>query len=376
MFDHLIEEQVKRLIAQHTVLVRGISTGVGLTIPGRLFRPGLSKVLYSWHIPYATDDLDTIVKCPECKSVSARVAIKAAESLAISQEGDLAIAITGAVQTSRERKGADQVFIAARAIIDGKHIAKLHRVVFEKQGWTRETQEDFIVFCALNLIHSFTHSQYLTFDEKLPGKVWSLDFTDNGLGGLRITYPVYSHFPSSGTNYVQTYSDKLRVASNFKANEVAIIPLSGNPVHEGHLRMAQVMTDLGYYPIFQFERNHPDKGVLTPAEADERALQLFGRAHVEITNGLALLCDKWRFRAGSAFAIGADTFIRIQDPKYGVATDDVLQSIVDNDIKLFIFERDGLKIEAPSLIRNRVVFVGGLPQESSTRIRETFSLGA
>ena len=96
------------------------------------------------------------------------------------------------------------------------------------------------------------------------------------------------------------------------------ILLSGsfNPLHEGHLGMAQAATDLLGQPAgFELSAFNVDKPPLMPDVVLERLAQFAGRYTVFASNAPTFI-EKARLYRGVTFVVGYDTAVRILHPRY------------------------------------------------------------
>jgi Cytidylyltransferase-like len=96
----------------------------------------------------------------------------------------------------------------------------------------------------------------------------------------------------------------------------ALLPGAFNPVHAGHLGLADVAAQLLRLPVaFELSVANVDKPGLDPAEVRRRAAQFAGRAALWLTHA-ARFVQKAELFPGAVFVVGADTAVRIVDPRY------------------------------------------------------------
>lgn len=99
-------------------------------------------------------------------------------------------------------------------------------------------------------------------------------------------------------------------------NDVVLVPTSANPLHEGHVSLAKTVSRIsGRDAIFCITVDPPHKPALTTQEMLVRMHGMSGHA-VLFSSGDPLYIDKARNYPGAAFAIGADAFDRMLDPKW------------------------------------------------------------
>ena len=91
---------------------------------------------------------------------------------------------------------------------------------------------------------------------------------------------------------------------------------SFNPLHEGHRGLAAVAGRLlGREPLFELGLANADKTPFAEAEAERRAAQFRGYAPVLLT-AQPRFVDKARWMRDCVFVVGADTALRVVDPRF------------------------------------------------------------
>ena len=95
-----------------------------------------------------------------------------------------------------------------------------------------------------------------------------------------------------------------------------VLPGSFNPLHDGHLQMAAVATEItGLEAVFELAVLNVDKPPLKESEIIRRLDGLKGEGAVALTR-TPTFQKKSEVFPGSVFAIGWDTMVRVIDPKY------------------------------------------------------------
>jgi hypothetical protein len=96
----------------------------------------------------------------------------------------------------------------------------------------------------------------------------------------------------------------------------AILAGAFNPVHAGHLGLADIAAEfLGLPVAFELSVANVDKPGLDPAELRCRAAQFAGRAPLWLTHAPRFV-EKADLFPGAVFVVGADTALRIVEPRY------------------------------------------------------------
>jgi Cytidylyltransferase-like len=97
---------------------------------------------------------------------------------------------------------------------------------------------------------------------------------------------------------------------------VVLFPGSFNPVHEGHVLLAQVAEELRQQPLaFELSVTNVDKPPLAGETVKHRLAQFAWKSTVELTRAPTFV-EKSRLFPGTTFVIGADTAERLFGTKY------------------------------------------------------------
>lgn len=96
----------------------------------------------------------------------------------------------------------------------------------------------------------------------------------------------------------------------------ALLSGSFNPLHAGHVRLAEVASDAcGMPAMFELPISNADKGTLIAEEIQRRLEQFAGRYTVVLSQA-ALFTDKAMLFPGCTFVVGYDTALRLVNPRY------------------------------------------------------------
>jgi hypothetical protein len=101
----------------------------------------------------------------------------------------------------------------------------------------------------------------------------------------------------------------------------ALLPGSFNPLHQAHLRLAEVAADLIGQPVaFELSLVNVDKPPLDPAEVQRRSQQFARKAPLWLTKASTFL-QKAELFPNTIFVVGADTAQRIVSAQYYLGDD-------------------------------------------------------
>ena len=111
-------------------------------------------------------------------------------------------------------------------------------------------------------------------------------------------------------------NDHGRIRTPDNAHPVTLLPGSFNPLHEGHLGLAQVATELLDRPIaFELSAFNVDKPPIPVDEVLRRISQFAGQHPIYVSNAPTYL-GKSQLFPGATFVVGYDTAARVIAPRY------------------------------------------------------------
>lgn len=286
-------------------------TGGGSGAVGELLRvPGGSRLLIEAQVPYDAQALETFLGFAPTQACSADTAIAMARSiwgraakLVPADTNLVSLGATAALVSDRPRKGEHRFHIACANSARIVHCTG----VMAKGRRDRAAEED-LVSCAIVLwlaqacgIAAPSPRSLLDADEHFAETVIaSVDPVDQLLAGEldRITAQPDGQLMLSAPR------------------PLVLLPGSFNPVHAGHVLLAQVAEELRQQPLaFEISVTNVDKPPLAGNAVRHRLSQFAWKSPVELTRAPTFV-EKSRLFPRTTFVIGADTAERLVAPKY------------------------------------------------------------
>lgn len=342
------QDLVRQIHASGRRVVLAI-TGGGSEVIGELLRvPGASRTVLEAIVPYSAKSLSQFLGAtPEhfCSPRTARAMAMAAYWRAIElAEGEselpsdpdalLGVGCTASLASDRPKHGPHRLHVAVQAA-GFTATASLELV---KDARSRAAEEEvaaclilnqFAAACGLEAkvdlaIESSEHVKVVRTDapedwrELLLGEVDAVC-----LGG-------------------EATSSEEHPSDEFPA-PAAIFSGAFNPLHDGHRRMAEVAAaQLGVPIEFEISIENVDKPPLDYTEIAERATQFLPEQALWLTRA-ATFVGKSAIFPGAVFVVGADTIIRIADPRYygqdESACRRAIDSIAERGCRFLVFGR-------------------------------------
>uniref|UniRef100_A0A6T6T7R1 Cytidyltransferase-like domain-containing protein n=1 Tax=Amorphochlora amoebiformis TaxID=1561963 RepID=A0A6T6T7R1_9EUKA len=344
MYDTAKRDGIKMVIA---------TTGSGGEAIAQLCQvPGMSSLIQEMIVPYAEESSEQFVGSAVKKWVSKEMAIELARaahrrSVEISAKSpdfftkprprSIGLGCTAAVVSTRPKKGDHQAYVAT---CDDLKI-RVCRLVMAKNMRNRQEEDRcvaaLIIRMASEAITGDTES-YLLRQLKQNTSVPKITDVIEGPNEAPRQTPVQRvlsgecSFALFLPNEKVAYCDTRLSPSSSNDALTLLYPGSFNPLHEGHLVLAKAAisraakeTDRKINLIFEISVSNADKATIDQKEILSRVSQFSSQASedgktfesfpVAITTAKYFV-DKAKLFPGCWFVVGADTAIRIIDPKY------------------------------------------------------------
>ncbi|KAF3431926.1 hypothetical protein FNV43_RR26662 [Rhamnella rubrinervis] len=313
MADACIRTVVDAIHSNPTQAVLYLSGGASRTLGWLLSVPGAANTVLEAVIPYSRmSAIQLLGKIPNqfcSQRTSEDMALLAYNrALKLSRPGSpvLGVGFTGALASTRPKLGEHRFHLSMRT----SDRLSVSTVTLSKGLRTRE-QEDLLssyhvlkaiaYACKIpaTFVTGLTESEVPDEFEKLFSEDEELEQLING----QICFKVYPFSSDSHTP---------------NAERRIILPGSFYPLHEGHLKLLEIATSLcgDGYPCFEISAVNADKPPLSISQIKDRVKQFEEAGKTVIISSQPYFYKKAEIFPGSAFVIGADTAVRLIDPKY------------------------------------------------------------
>ena len=301
-----------------------VATGGGSEALSHLVTcPGASQVVLEGAVPYARAAVDDwLGGSPEtyCSSRTARLLAMAAWQRArVLAERDRAVrdpnaaacgvAITAGLRTRRPKRGQHRVFVAVQRLA----ITRVAELVLEKEARSRAEEERLAAALVLALLAAEAGCSGVEANVAMPARLRPGEAVRDD----RFVPPVAWQELLGGSRVAVLAEAAVEARP---ASGGLIFPGSFNPLHEGHRRMAVIAEEIAERPVeFELSITNVDKPALDAMELAERTAQFIvagpAARRLWLTRAPTFL-DKVEVFPESTFVMGADTYVRLADPRY------------------------------------------------------------
>ncbi|KAK8529533.1 hypothetical protein V6N13_102445 [Hibiscus sabdariffa] len=311
MTDACIRAVVESIHSSPTQAVLYLSGGASLALGLLMSVPGASNTVLEAVVPYSRMSMIQLLAKIPAQYCSQQTADEMAllaynRALKLSSPGSpvLGVGFTGSLATSRPKLGDHRFHLSTRT--SNRHWAST--VTLSKGLRSRDQEEKVSSYFLLKAIANACKVSS-TFDSELTEsdvndeceRFFDEDQELEQLINGQICFKVYPF-------------------SSDKSNSDRKIILSGsfNPLHDGHLKLLEVATSIcgDGYPCFELSAINADKPPLSIPQIKERVMQFEKIGKTVIISNQPYFYKKAELFPGSAFVIGADTAVRLINPKY------------------------------------------------------------
>lgn len=305
------------------VSIHVIATGAGAGIQQALWAvPGSSAYLSGASFPYAQEETEELLGFqPEhfCDEATAIDLASAAYMKAFRWGGKkpIGFGLTASVASEKEHRGDHRFFMCA--ITDDKVWTK-HLILRKGVGAQARAYDGSMC----------DDAAFMMLLDATDAAAWPSKSTTykDATELARARFMKRPFFSAEGKRY-----EDLAIVG------AALMPGSFNPPHEGHFGTAEAYQDQeGGRVVFEVTANPPHKAAVSVQDLLKRAKLLQGRDRL-FTQDIPKFIEKARRYPGSPLILGADTMLRILDPKWGIAPEALLKELNDLKVPLFVAGR-------------------------------------
>ena len=272
--------------------------------------PGASRTLLQAVVPYSRESIKAFLNGgsqPACsKDVAADMARRSRE-LALREHPDLpqqpiGVGVTAALTSDRARTGTNRGFVS----VCGEKVWINRQIHFRKGSRSREAEEELLDRLVLNCI-----AEACELGDRLP----MLLFPEESVDDVELELPYwYCRLLDGRVNAFGPQEDGS--LTEIPTSAGAVLSGSFNPLHTGHLKLARVASEiLNTDVVFEVSVKNVDKPEIQIGDLERCLKQFLGSGNVVATAAPTFVA-KGRIFSGRVFVIGADTALRIFDPKY------------------------------------------------------------
>jgi nicotinamide mononucleotide (NMN) deamidase PncC len=344
MAELVEQELIQRVHTSGKQLMIAVTGGGSRAIPALLEVPGASASVVGAIVPYAPTALESWLGGPVdhfCSEQTARAmamtAFQLARQFANAEPHVLrGIGATASLATTRPKRGSHRMHVAWQSA-DTTAVISCELA----KGRTRAEEEAVAgqlvlsaIFESCDIDDSLTlelpHGCSIHRCRQQAREKWS-----ELLLGQRASFLI-SEQPGSG-------SEEARTATGEVLKPAILFPGAFNPVHAGHLRMAEIASQrIGAPTVFELSITNVDKPPLDFIEIASRLDGLSGR-QVLLTRA-PTFAEKSLIAPGCVFVVGIDTLSRIADAQYynddTTRRDEAIATIAAQRCRFLVFGRN------------------------------------
>jgi len=343
-----------------------VSTGGGARAIARLVTtPGSSAVVVEGLVPYARTAVDTLLGGHQESYCSPRTARRLAITAwqrcvdgGAAPGQAIGAAVVASLRTLTPKRGPHRIVVAVQTLA-ATTVATLE---LEKGARSRDEEEDLAAALVL------TRLAATACPPRPPA----------ALAGLRPGERVETASTSAPAEWQRllagstpalciTAGHAAGVELGAAAADKLLFPGSFDPLHDGHRTMARIAEEIAERPVdYELSIANVDKPLLDYHEIETRVAQFADRT-LWLTWAATFL-EKIALFPGSTFVLGADTYLRLADPRYyggsAEAAAAAVHTIAAQTRGLIVFGRvrdgefaDAAKLDVPQPLRDIAYFV-------------------
>ena len=321
MAELTIERLIEQIHAAGTRLVLVTTGGGSLAISDLLTTSGASRTVLEATVPYSAAALIAWLGSePEqyCSQATARsmamAALRRAQTFDPAPGANLAgIACTASLASDRPKRGPHRAHLALQTSATTAAVS----LQLEKGKRTRAEEERIVALLILNLI-----AEAAGLTDRVPVPLTAGEQPERALMTA----------PQAWQELIAGRIERLAVGGTSVAgtpSRTVLFPGAFNPLHAGHRRMTELAENLlGQTVEFELSVVNVDKPPLDFIEIDRRTRQFTAGQRIWLTRAPTFV-EKSRMFQGPTFVVGADTIVRIADPRYYGGSLTAAQAAID-----------------------------------------------
>lgn len=312
---HLIE----KIHDTPTQIVLVTAGAGGQALAALLAVAGASRTLLEAVVPYCQPAFDRFLQQQPQQYVSAKTARRLAGRALVRarrlarQENPLAgLACTATIATDRPKRGGHRAYVATWQ----PHQLRWYGLRLQKGKRSRRDEERMVSQLILNALARACDIAGWPAPELAKAEYLEEEVYDFAGAATDLHHHEFDYFGIHADGRIHTLD----------AHPQALLSGAFNPLHEGHLELAQVASEILAQPVaFELAAVNVDKPPLAPATVLARMAQFAGRYPVFASNA-PIFVEKARLFPGATFVVGYDTAVRILHPRYYDDSHDKLMS--------------------------------------------------
>jgi len=348
-----------------------VSTGGGSEAISHLVStPGASAAVLEGLVPYARESVDRLLGGPQetyCSSRAARrlavMAWQRACGYGAAPEQAVGAAVTASLRTTQPKRGEHRVIVAVQTLA----ATSVAMVVLEKGARSRAEEERIAAALLLSrLVADGAGGAAAAIPGLRSGEAVDLDVVTAD-PAWRDLFAGRRRALCVDTSAIDDGAGMATGGCAEPTEGRLVFPGSFDPLHEGHLLMARIAEEIAERPVdYELSIANVDKPMLDYVAIRSRIAQFSGQM-LWLTRAATFL-EKLDVFPQSTFIMGADTYLRLADPRYyggsPVAAADAVERIAAEAAGLIVFGRsrnggfeDPAQLDVPAPLRRVSYFV-------------------